>query len=207
VRFRILAILALCVVWMPVAAAQAPGPSAPNADGFYRQALGAYLDGHFDESIALTAKSLTLDSNHEKSKTLLSILIFEKEREKKGIIWREGQPVYQAPSTIPSVSYPVIPKGLEDKLRLLRLKLKRHFASSSARDAEREAQIDIMQALLESGEGNHYQDLRKSLTEISEQLTAIEAEGSPDLRLIYLFCGLSLFFSLLALWKTSENKQ
>jgi hypothetical protein len=201
--FKSLIILALCIAWMPLAAAQADAPEALTADGVYRQALNAYLDGHFDESIALAAKSLTLDPKHEKSKYLLSVLIFEKERERKNIIWRDGKPVTLAP--VPS--YPAFPKGLEEKLKLLQLKLKRFFSSSAARDAEREMQIDIMLALLESGEGGHYRELRRYLGEIDRQLRAIQAEGRPDLRLLYLLCGLSLFFSFLALWKAAGNKQ
>jgi hypothetical protein len=198
---------AICLLWLPLAAAPAPDPAALNADGVYNQALGAYLNGHYDESIGLVAKSLTLDPKHEKSKNLLSILIFEKERERKNAVWIEGTPVVATPGPKTAVPYPAFPKGLDEKLRSLQLRLKRYFSTSAARNAEREGQIDVMQALLESSEGSNYREIRNSLKEISEQLEAKHAEGPLDLRLLYLLCGLSLFFSLLALWKATGNKQ
>jgi hypothetical protein len=205
-----LVLFVTCFMLMPVSAAQVAGKTPQTADGIYRQALDAYLDGHFDESIALVAKSLTLDSNHAKSKNLLSILVFEKERERKSVIWLAGKPVYVTPVPVPGpapIPMPVFPKGLDKKIKLLQMQLNQYFNSQAARDAQREGQIDVIQALLKNNEGSQYGELKQALDKIYDQLKAIQAEGSPDLRLLYLICGLSLFFSFLALWKASKNKQ
>lgn len=76
-------LLLLCLCWIPLGVAQAAAPKVPTANSIYRQALDAYLDGNLDQAISLVAKSLTQDPDNLKSKNLLSILVFEKEKREK----------------------------------------------------------------------------------------------------------------------------
>lgn len=103
------------------------------------------------------------------------------------------------------VPYPVFPKKFEKQIKLLKKQVNNYFDSEAAKDAEREGQIDVIQSLLKNHAGTQYEELKQELNNIDEQLQKLMAEGAPDLRWLYLICGLSLFFSFVALRKATRK--
>jgi hypothetical protein len=179
---------------------------AQTADDFYRRALTAYLDGNYDKAILLTAQSLEKDPTHEKSRNLLAVLTSEKEREGKMVIWLAGKPTIISPTPVPFTANPFPDLGeLPKDFKNLQTRVDRFYSAQMGKNAQTEGRIQVVQELVKTNSGAQYDEFRKSQTEVYNELKKINSSGNPDMRILYLLCGASLLFSLIALFRKSNK--
>jgi hypothetical protein len=179
-----------------------PAPTPTAAEGFYHQAMNAYLDGNYDQAIVFTAQSLQADPNFDKSKNLLTVLTTEKENEGKTVIWLAGKPVVVA---APRVPLPVDESGIEESFRKLQARFNNYADAQARKNNQTDGQIQVIQELVQSSTSNGYEDLKKSQGELYKELQKDEADRSQDLRFLYILCSLSVLFSVAAIWKKNRG--
>jgi hypothetical protein len=200
-------LLLLCSIFFPLIGAgqpvSTPIPNPPQeADDLYHKALDAYLDGNYDKAILFAAQSLGKDPTFAKSRNLLSVLIVEKDKDSKTVIWLAGKPVYVTPTPVPFIIPPQTTdlSGVQKEVTSLQNRFNNFYGSQISKNAQTAGQIKIIQELVKNNAGVQYDDLRKSQVEIYNRIKKIEA-GGQDLRVLYFLCAMSVFFSALAIWR------
>jgi len=180
---------------------QATPNSAQDAEGYYRQALSAYLDGNYDTAILLTAHSLEKDPANAKSKSLLSILTNEKEREGKTVIWLEGKPMIVTPTPMATLSDgdQLEMQEIQTKAKVLQEQLDGFMRSQKTQNVANGGQLEVIKSLVQSDSEARYGELRKQQAQIYEKLKEIDSRRGSNLNFLYLLCFSSVGVSLWAL--------
>ncbi len=213
--FRVLMFLSLALgsllvsrAWGETQAVAAPtnGVSVPSeSDGLYHRALGAYLSGDYDQALLLAAQSLDKDPAHQKTRNLIAILATEKEQEGKTVIWLSGKPSVVPVDKVPTAATPLLQDNskLEEAIAAVRSRIERIFGAQNRRNAQVDAQMQVIQELVKTNGESQYGEVRESQAQIYKKLENLEK--GQDLRLLYLLCGVSLLFSLLSVFRKRKE--
>ncbi|HET9869005.1 MAG TPA: hypothetical protein VFR02_00710, partial [bacterium] len=182
-------------------AAQTPAPAAGPALGetLYQQALDSYLGGDYDQAILLAAKSVEADPQNAKAQSLLGLLTKEKKDIGKYEIWLStGQgKVPEGPAEDGTAA---LASSFQGEIQRVQSHFDHFYRAQTLENGRFQGQIQAVSELLRENSDHQYDELRKSQTDILQQIQAMNEGRERNLWILYLLCLVSMLFSCSALW-------
>jgi len=190
-------VLFLCL-WMPSLLGAVP--LAKKAAQFYQKALEAYLAGDYEQAILLDSQALEINPQYKKAKSLLEVLVEEKERIRKAEIWLRGEEKQQPRLSKSGRPQPVVVQRGLDKEKLQEL----------------ENRIQTVALLMERDSQDRFHELSEDqakstsrMEEMAKTLNDQELAGQKtqkEISFASLLSLLALLISLFALWVSRKTR-
>jgi len=176
-----------------------------DGDRLYQQALDTYLNGDYDQAILLAAKSVEIDPKNQKAQNLLMLLTNEKKDIGNYEIWLSTHTSNNL-TTTPAIS-PTLTNTSDNLIENIEKRFNGFYSAQIRENGQFQGQIQAVSELLRENSNHQYDELRKSQTDLMNEMESASRGSERNLWILYILCFSSMLLSACALWSIGRNSR